>query len=95
MAAGKAAKAANQAEQAALSPLVAALAADEIPLHEFDIPVMGEKAAMAANVGVQRKSRVIERHEVLLKASKLQKFEEAKAAAAVAAQVLQAPQPPM
>ena len=54
MAAGKAAKAANQVEQTALSPLVVALAADEIKMHEFDIPVMGrETAAKAANVGVQ------------------------------------------
>ena len=47
MAAGKAAKAANQVEEAALSPL----AADEIRIHELvDIPVMGETAAKAANV---------------------------------------------
>ena len=47
LAAGKAAKAANQVEEAALSPL----AADEIRIHELvDIPVMGETAAKAANV---------------------------------------------
>ena len=90
MAAGKAAKAANQVEEAALSPL----AADEIRIHELvDIPVMGETAAKAANVGVQRKSRSTERYEVLLRASKLQKMEKAAAQSAVA-QLLQAPRPP-
>ena len=40
LAAGKAANAANQAEEAALSPLVVALAAEEIGIHEFDIPLI-------------------------------------------------------
>ena len=102
MAAGKAAKAANQVEQAALSPLVVALAEDEIRIHEFDIPVMGETAAKAANVGVLRKSRSTERYEVLARAVKLQNMEKAadqlaaaKMAAAkmAAAQLLQAPRP--
>ena len=94
LAAGKAAKAANQVEEAALSPLVVALAADEILIHEFDIPVMGETAAKAANVGVQRKSRSTERYEVSCSGQvRLQKMEKAAAQLAVA-QLLQAPRPP-
>ena len=85
LAAGKAANAANQAEEAALSPLVVALAAEEIGIHEFDIPLIEEQADNG--ILVQRKSRATARYEILSRAMKLKKLEETEAAA----QFLQAP----
>jgi hypothetical protein len=88
LAAGLAAKAANQAEEAALPLLVVALAAEEIGMHEFDIPVIGELAAN--DIVVQRKSRATARYDILRRTVALKKSEEQKAAA----QLLQAPRSP-
>ena len=68
-----AATAAKAAHRAALSPLVAALAAQEIALHDFDIPEVSGKAATSSLV--QRKSKASGRHEVLLRVKKAQALE--------------------
>ena len=68
-----AAKAATATHRAALSPLVAALAFQEIALHDFDIPEVSGKAATESLV--QRKSRASVRFGVLRRAQKAQDLE--------------------
>jgi len=88
-----AAKAAKEVHRAALLPLVAALAEEEIAVHAFDIPAINVSENMVGESLVQRKSKACVRFEVLRRVLQTQNLEHIDAVAYTQAPAPFSPQP--